>query len=80
MALSERQSAALVFMASRPDWTTYGYVLTSRCIGDTGTLHQLEVRGLVRPVGNNPASAPARGWKLTPAGHEMAKKLMEDAQ
>ena len=79
-ALTERQKAALVFMVGQPNWTTYGYILTSRGIGDTGTLNQLCARALVRPVGDTLAFEPARGWKLTPAGHEMAKKLMEDAQ
>ena len=79
-ALTERQKAALVFMVGQPNWTTYGYILTSRGIGDTGTLNQLYARALVRPVGDTLTFEPARGWKLTPAGHEMAKKLMEDAQ
>ena len=80
-ALTERQKAALIFMVGRPNWTTYGYILTSRGIGDTGTLNQLYARALVRPVGGiSDYYPPANGWKLTPAGHEMAKKLMEDAQ
>ena len=79
-ALTERQKAALVFMASKLNWVCRGYELTAEGIGDTGTLNQLYARALVRPVGDTLTFEPARGWKLTPAGHEMAKKLMEDAQ